>query len=171
MGINVAQLQPSKLKLFGQRAGMLPQPNSAPAPDDLTQIPIWVSGQADGAFDAQDRIVFFAQGADVVEANTEQRTLAVVHHLYDRYAFYYLQIDGETGLRIAEKPRIQAVTADTIREFDAVVAHRSALKNLIFQEETGSGKIFRDKRTPFVFFHFPTCPFPTKCPCVYRSAW
>jgi hypothetical protein len=51
LGLNLAEINPRNLRLFGNGGAMLPQPNAAFRPVDLTENAILVKGEADGRFD------------------------------------------------------------------------------------------------------------------------
>src|SRR5690606_13604567 len=63
-GVDIISIDPRKIGIFGYGGGMLPQSNSAPRPVDLPEMAIYVSGESDGRFDADDFIVFYAEGPD-----------------------------------------------------------------------------------------------------------
>ena len=44
-GVNPDQINPKKIKLYSGSYGMLPQANSTPRKEDLTEIPVFVSGE------------------------------------------------------------------------------------------------------------------------------
>ena len=61
-GVNVASLDPSRIRLYGNLTGPLPESNGKERYDDLTEMAIQVEGEADGSFDADDRILFYGHG-------------------------------------------------------------------------------------------------------------
>ena len=61
-GINADQIDPRNIRIYGGTTGMLPQANSTPRMQDLTELAIFVSGEADGKFDRQDFLLFYGQG-------------------------------------------------------------------------------------------------------------
>ena len=61
-GVDVQHLDPSRIRLFGNVQGALPELNADRRYDDLTEMAIQVTGADDGSFDEGDRILFYGQG-------------------------------------------------------------------------------------------------------------
>lgn len=103
MGVDAQSLNPMKIRLFSNEPGMLPEPNSAPRYDDLTEVPIQVEGAMDGSFDEQDRILFYGHGP----VNMTWSVLGYFDYERNSYTdtiYYFLCVDDEVnGLRISEK--------------------------------------------------------------------
>lgn len=118
LGIDPGQIDPDKIHLHGRGGGMLPQANSAARPDDLPEIPIEVTGAADGSFNGNDRVLFYAEGAHTWRYLTESEQYQHEYHLYADTNYYFLRVGGEDGLRITEA----AATTGTI----AADKHREA---------------------------------------------
>ena len=57
-------IDPKQIKLYAGQSGMLPFAVNMPNIDDLEEIPIKVFGEEDGKWDANDYIVFYAEGAN-----------------------------------------------------------------------------------------------------------
>ena len=62
MNIDVENINPNEIRIFGNPAGVLPEKNSETRYDDLTEMAIFVSGAEDGRFDAGDYVLFYGQG-------------------------------------------------------------------------------------------------------------
>ena len=60
-GLNLAQINPQNIKIYGNGGGMLPQANNLPRAKDLIENAISVEGEADDRFDNQDFILFYGQ--------------------------------------------------------------------------------------------------------------
>src|SRR6185503_17627050 len=69
-GFNPDQIDPKKIKLYTGFNGMLPQANSAVRPTDLSEMAIYISGEADGKFHKDDFILFYGKGPDSYSFNT-----------------------------------------------------------------------------------------------------
>ena len=79
MGFN--NVDPKKLSVWGNVGGMLPQRNSAYAPDDLQEVAIFVAGEADGSFDPGDYILFFGEGPDRVTYDLSREIFSYENNL------------------------------------------------------------------------------------------
>ena len=62
LGIDLANLDPRKIRVYHNGGGVLPELNAVSRHDDLVEVPIYVSGEADGKFDSGDYILFYGRG-------------------------------------------------------------------------------------------------------------
>lgn len=130
MDIDMEQLNPNQIRIFGNPSGALPEKNSESRPDDLTELALYVSGAEDGVFDVGDYVLFYGQeptrwkllpnNAKVYERN---------RNYYSDSTYYYLCVDsGEDGLRIGSKPSTSFEGATTvITEFPDFAWHEEEL--------------------------------------------
>ena len=100
LGVDLANLNPKNLRLFGNGGAMLPQPNATPRPADLTENAVLVKGEADGRFDEGDALWFFGQSPHEIRFNALEKTLEHQLNLYSDTTFYFLQIGNNAGLRL-----------------------------------------------------------------------
>lgn len=56
--INLSNIDPRTIKIYGNGGAELPYNNSIPSPTDLVQNKIYVEGESDGRFDDNDFILF-----------------------------------------------------------------------------------------------------------------
>jgi hypothetical protein len=102
-GIDVQQLNPSRIRMFGNVQGTLAESNAGGRYDDLTEMAIQVTGADDGSFDEGDRILFYGQGPVRLTWTSDN------FYLYDRNpysdtVYYFLCVDAEeNGLRIEDR--------------------------------------------------------------------
>ena len=54
LGINVSSVDPRQIRIYHNGGGVLPEMNAESRYDDLVEIPLYVSGEADGSFDQND---------------------------------------------------------------------------------------------------------------------
>jgi hypothetical protein len=104
MGVNI-NVDPRTIKLYGNGGNMLPLSNSEPAPIDLQENAIQFIGEGDGVFNDNDYILFYAEGVD--QYNEESDTNI---NLYADKAYYYISTQGTFGKRITpiNQPEEQA---------------------------------------------------------------
>ena len=69
MGVDVNSINPRNIRLFHNGGGVLPKINKDYYPDDLYEIPVYVSGEEDGVFNQNDYILFYARGPIVWKYN------------------------------------------------------------------------------------------------------
>ncbi len=95
LGIDTGNLDPHKIKIFGNGGKVMPLLNSTPYPEDITELAIEVTGEQDGRFDNDDYILFYAQSdkewSDEYDSNL---------NVYTDNTYYYVQIDDQDGKRI-----------------------------------------------------------------------
>lgn len=94
LGMNT-NVDPRKIKIYGNGGRMLPILNSIPYPLDLTENAVQFVGEEDGVFNDNDYLLFYAEGVDVW--NDESLTSV---NLYDSKSYYYVTTVGADGKRI-----------------------------------------------------------------------
>ena len=116
MGVDMNNLKPNQIRMFGNPSGALPEMNSEARPDDLTEMAIYVDGAEDGHFDAEDFVLFYGQEP------TRWSLIGYNDYLYQRErnyysdtTYYYLCADsGVDGLRVAEQATLPVEDATTV---------------------------------------------------------
>nr|MCU0450646.1 type IX secretion system sortase PorU [Bernardetiaceae bacterium] len=130
LGVDAAQLDPRQVRVFGQPGGMLPQPNAAPRPTDLVELAVQLDGQDDGRWDADDALLFYAQGPDLVALNPATGLFGHEKHLYDNFNYYFLQVNaGQPGKRLARQA--DAGSGTPITTFDDYFYHEKDDFNIV----------------------------------------
>lgn len=124
MGFEPSTTDPRKLRIYGYGGGMLPQPNSADRPEDLTENAIFVSGEADGVFGKDDYVLFFAEGADRVQYDLNKGIFAIESNLYTERNFYFITLSKDNGKRISPAGNI-AGSFPVVDQFDDYVYYES----------------------------------------------
>lgn len=100
LGLNVANINPKKIRIFGADGGRLPEPNNIPRFDDLKELAIFIAGESDGRFDNNDYILFYAQGADIWKYDSRLDSYTFDKNIYEDKNYYFIKIDAQDGLRI-----------------------------------------------------------------------
>lgn len=104
LGVDVQNLNPSHIRLFGNTPGVLPEHNAKERYDDLTEIAIQVTGSEDGSFDGNDKILFYANGPVNMKL-TVFNMFGYERNPYTDTLYYFLCVDSDVpGLRMQEKP-------------------------------------------------------------------
>ena len=106
LGVDMQSVDPSRIRLFGNAPGLLPEENSHERYDDLTEIPIQVTGSDDGSFDANDRVLFFANGPVNMKLNLMDM-FTYERNPYSDTLYYFLCVDSDVvGARMMTKPSV-----------------------------------------------------------------
>lgn len=122
MGFDLSKTDPRKIRIFGNEGGMLPQANQTPRPEDLVENSIFVSGEADGVFNSDDYILFYAQGADKYSFKQSKGIIAYEKNLYADKNFYFITVSETNGKRISTDAEI-AGTLPVVNQFENFSYH------------------------------------------------
>ena len=147
IGIDLNDVDPRLISVYGNSGAMLPQPNDAEREADLIENTIFVRGEDDGRFDEGDYLLFYADGAGAVRFDLERKSIEAEPHLYDRSNYYYLTVGQKPGLRIEPDTDIPPDANMVITYFDDYVFHKRSLKNLLasgrkwYGEEMAEGEV------------------------------
>ena len=76
LGLDINKVNPKKIKIYGNGGRMLPLLNSTYYPSDLAENAIEIVGESDGVFDNEDYILFYAEGVDTW--NNESQTNVIL---------------------------------------------------------------------------------------------
>ena len=125
LGVNLNNVNPRSIKIFGNGGRMIPLSNSVDYPSDLEENAIQVVGEEDGSFDSSDYILFYAEGFD--NWNEENFTHL---NLYDTKSYYYINVQGANGKRISVMPEITS-SATSITTYDSYSFHEKDLFNIV----------------------------------------
>ena len=117
MGIDVANINPKNIRIYHNGGGVLPKINKDYYPDDLYEIPIFVSGEDDGVFNANDYVIFYARGPVVWNYYANTRSYRHVKNPYTDYTYAFLTIGNEPGRRIQTEAAPQGTVTSTVTEF------------------------------------------------------
>lgn len=124
MGIDPSQIDPKKIKIYGNEGGMLPQGNNASRPSDLTELSIYVKGEEDNIFNTSDIILFYAQGPDRCFYNESRNTFYYEKNLYSDENYYFFTFSGEPGKRIEASENIEG-NFPIVNTFNDYVYHET----------------------------------------------
>lgn len=100
LGVDVDNINPQHINIYGNGDGILPKLNSKPRTDDLAKNAIQVVGEADGTFDEGDYILFYGWGPHRWYANGTV-DFYQERHVYSDVSCYFININSsETPLRM-----------------------------------------------------------------------
>ncbi len=152
-GVNVDDINPKKISLFGNEAGVLPESNSMPNYDDLSEMSIMVKGEDDTSFDEDDAIIFYGQSP--VKWNYSNSLFIHETNYYTDTTFYFLRIDNiNDGKRIVECESPNNNAASTITTFQDYQHHEVDMDNYYKQGRLWYGEIISLSNSPERRFSF-----------------
>jgi hypothetical protein len=122
LGIDPSSTDPRNIRIYGNGGGMLPEPCSAPRPDDLIENAVFVSGEADGSLDPGDYILFYGEAPDIWIWDESDEQFIHEVHLYTDRTYYFITADLGPGKRVqtissTSQPATHQVTSFTDRKF------------------------------------------------------
>lgn len=150
LGLDVSNVDPRKLKIYGNGGRMLPLSNSISFQNDLTENAIQVIGESDGVFNNEDYVLFYAEGVDTW--NAESLTYV---NLYDTKSYYYVTVQGNDGKRIQNSIQPSGNVTLSLNTYDDEKFHESDLINLGKLGRQWYGESFEIKQDQEFSFAFP----------------
>jgi hypothetical protein len=161
IGVSTNGLNPKKIQIFGNGGALIPVLNSDFRNEDLQENSIYIEGEQDGSFDANDFILFYAKGPHDWEVDTENETANHRQNIYSDKAYYFITVGSSNGKRIAVKAK-NTDTVDTlpITSFDDFTFYEKEEFNYL---SAGTQWFFNDNFNIENTQSF-TLPFPNALP-------
>lgn len=100
MGVDVDNINPKHIQLYGNGGKTLPQDNQSNRPKDLVQNAIQVVGENDESFGSEDYILFYATDIDSTYLESGTDTFIYKNNPYEERGYYFLTIGNTNGLRV-----------------------------------------------------------------------
>jgi hypothetical protein len=141
LGINTSTLNPKNIRIYGTNASFLPEKNNVPRPDDLTEIPIYVEGESDNQFDANDYVLFYAKGLAEWKYNANN-TYTYQSNLYSDTNYYFLNVDLGPGLRISSVNHQSLTPNVSTSSYDYIAFHEKDNVNFLKSGREFYGEYF-----------------------------
>ena len=151
LGIDVENLDPQTLNIFGNGYGQLPYENSIDRPDDLLQTAIYIEGEADGSFDDSDYILFYANGPNTWKFDESTNRFKHSKHLYSDSSYYFIGINTSLPAK-----RIQSISSTgspptvQVNTFNDFAFHEIDRENVLKSGRSWYGEKF-DVQTTYFF--------------------
>ncbi len=149
LGLNV-NVDPRKIKIYGNGGRMLPLLNSAFYPQDLAENAIQFIGENDGVFNDSDFILFYAEGVD--NWNGESQTNS---NLFANKSYYYVTVGGDSGKRIQNFTQPSSPATLNITTFDDYQFHEVDLINIVRAGRQWFGESFNINEVQEFTFDVP----------------
>ncbi|MGI6343113.1 MAG: type IX secretion system sortase PorU [Bacteroidales bacterium] len=157
MGINMSNVTPDNIKLYGYGGGMLPEKNSLQVFDDLEENAIKVVSQSPDRFVDGDYILFYGTSPNTIKYNSNLGHYVHNIHLYDDYTYYFLNCEGSNGLRIQNQTLSAETPNTTSTTFQECLYHESELQNRL---SSGKEWIGEEANPINNIIRIPTFNFP-----------
>jgi len=156
LGVQLADLRISSIKIYGNGGGMLPHLNSDFRHDDLQENAVFVyDDDYNGYFNSADYILFYGESPDEWFYNSSKDLFEYREHLYSDECYYFITVDQSSdGKRILDKPLLTNYTR-LINSFDDYGVHESDFENLIESGRDWYGERFGIIDNQIFSFNFP----------------
>ncbi|MEE4255510.1 MAG: type IX secretion system sortase PorU [Bacteroidales bacterium] len=157
MGIDPENVDPLKIRIFGNGNGMVPEKNADPRLDDLQENAIYVSGEEDGVFNEDDYILFYGQSPITWEYIAFNGYGLFRHQVnfYTDKTYYFLNINQQDGKRIPLVPNPGLVPNVIVEEFSDYRVHENDTVNILKTGREWYGERFGDQTSYDFTFSFP----------------
>ena len=150
LGFDSSKIDPRRIKIYGNGGKMLPLANDIYYPDDLTENSIQIIGESDGVFNNEDYIVFYAEGTD--NWDTESQTNI---NLFSTKSYYYITAVGGDGKRISTLTQPSANATLELNTFDDYQFHEIDQTNIAHLGRQWFGEAFDINQEQEFSFTFP----------------
>ena len=130
IGIATNNLNPKKIHIYGNGGELLPESNGAFRYDDLQENSIFVEGEEDNSFDANDYILFYAKGPHSWSVNTTSQEVTHKQNIYSDKAYYFITVNNEDGKRIQNAVPISGTPVTEITTFNDYIFYEKETSNL-----------------------------------------
>ena len=98
--------------------------------DDLQENAIFVEGEEDNSFDANDYILFYAKGPHSWSVNTTSQEVTHKQNIYSDKAYYFITVNNEDGKRIQNAVPVSGTPVTEITTFNDYVFYEKETSNL-----------------------------------------
>ncbi|MCX7551919.1 type IX secretion system sortase PorU [Xanthomarina sp. F2636L] len=150
MGINIDNVDPRTLKIYGNGGNMIPYSNSIDYPIDVKENAIRVIGESDGVFHDSDYILFYAQGPHEFNEDSNSNI-----NCYTDLTYYYINISPGNGKRIQPFLQPSGPVDLSIDTFQQYKYHEVDEYNLVSVGRRWFGDKFDVEDTKTFDFTFP----------------
>ncbi|MDF7809733.1 type IX secretion system sortase PorU [Hymenobacter sp. YC55] len=118
-GNDIASVDPSRLQVYGNATGLLPQPISTPRPDDLAENAIYFSGNTNATLENNEYFLFYARGPHTWERVPNTQRFQHIQNIYSDTAYYFVTVAAppRTGRRVQAAPAVGPANAPAISQF------------------------------------------------------
>ena len=168
LGIDVSKLDPRQIRIYHNGGGVLPEMNAASRPDDLVEVPIYVSGESDGHFDNNDYILFYGRGPVCWKLESDRVAYTHEQNPYDDYAYAFVVLGLGQGKRIGEASQPSGNAGEIINQFLDYQVYENDQYNLNRTGRTYFGDMMELNSTMNTDFSFPNVV--TSLPCWVKTA-
>ncbi len=153
MGMDPANIDVSKIGVFGNYEGMLPEDNGKDRADDLQENSVDFVGMEDGIFDEDDYILFYAQSQEKWRFNPFSGRFDHSKNLYADTVYYFFSPDQGNMKSIILEENLNVSPTEVVTTFVDYLAHENDFVNLMFTGKEWFGETLTQTKPEMVFTH------------------
>lgn len=170
MGLDVDNLDPSTINLYGNADGRLSELNSDPYRDDLKKNSIQFVGNADTTFGEDEYFLFFGAGPNRWDRGTGTN-YDRNQHIYSAVNTYFIHVDEtDLPLRIQSLPESPLPSTQTVNSYTYYDIHENESVNLVQGGQRWYGEQFDANLTQSFKFNIPNVDPGTPIQVDFASA-
>lgn len=141
MGFDISTV-PSRIAVFGNGGGTIPEKNDEFRYDDLFENPIMVVGGEDGSFDQGDYLLFYGEGPVVWKYNAVSQNFYHKTNYYKDYSYYFITALDYTAKRIQNLEPPSGNPDIEVSDFKDYAVHEIDERNIAGIGRTWFGEIY-----------------------------
>ncbi|MEJ6583429.1 MAG: type IX secretion system sortase PorU [Crocinitomicaceae bacterium] len=154
-GIDVDNLNPDHIHIYGNGDGRLPELNSVPRSDDLVNNSIYIKGGADGVFDQDDYILFYAWGPHRWSQSSSV-TFNQDRNIYSDISCYFININSTLlPLRILPVSSTVVPATHNVSTYSYHDVHELDALNILGGGQRWYGELFDTEMQRVINFSVP----------------
>lgn len=160
LGLDIDNINPQSIKIYGNGGKMLPEINSEYRHDDLKQNSIYIEGENDGVFNSNDYILFYGQTPNTINVNSSNQLFSHELNKYSDTTYYYITASNtnEASKRI-NSVSFSATPNNIVNTFNEYQFYEKDNLNLLKSGQDWYGEVFDVKTSYDFIFNIPNIDF------------
>ena len=130
IGISTNNLNPKKIHIYGNGGNLLPEFNGDVRYDDLQENAIYIEGEDDNSFDANDFILLYAKGPHSWEVDINTNNVSHKQNIYSDKAYYFITVNDNNGKRIQIASSVTGTPVTQLTSFNDYIFYEKETTNL-----------------------------------------
>lgn len=164
LGIAVDQINPNSIRIYGHRAGMLPELAGADRETDAREIPIKLVSASSTAFRNGDYILAYLPGPESWTYNASTQFFSSTKHLYSDTKYFFIGVDNGNSTKISLRNSSSSTPNQTFSTYNDYASIEDDKINIAHSGRIFLGDEFGSTSTRNYSFLFPNIntSFPLK---------
>jgi hypothetical protein len=154
IGLSTSSINPKNIQIYGNGGAMLNEINGDFRYDGLQENAIFISGEDDNSFDANDFILFYAQGSDIWVPNLNTNRAQHQNNIYSDKAYYFIRVGDDPGLRISNQIVNNNPSNINVSTFNDYMLHEVDIRSIDKLGQDFFGEDFSIEDTQTFTFNF-----------------